>query len=433
MDLSPGRWARPRVVRHRRGSRTAATPTACASSSSASSWCCWPCASRGSASAPRCWHSAPPGCPCAGCRSTPGPRWSPPPCGWSPCRSSPVSSSSPTSTSGTAAAAASSAAAVRSPSTAASPGRSASPPCTPSPSPCSASPARSSPCSPAPGTSSTAPPCSSSARSACSPWVPGPCRPSAPTPTPGSTRRRGSRCPSPSLLPVLGIVGLWGLTAKNGRPKLASPPLYASASVLMLLARPGHRCPAGDRADRDPGRRRRRPALRHLRHHVGGLVRGAGRRHRRLRWGRVLGTQDPGTAGPRGRRPPRCAPAAGRHPRVGPPGPRVRVPGPARLPRHPVAGQHGHHRGAQHGVGDRRLRARPRLRRLPAARARRAPVEGAARRRPWSGHTLEWATSSPPPGRQLRGPPRDRVRGAALRRGPPSRAKRRGEAHQAPA
>ena len=37
------------------------------------------------------------------------------------------------------------------------------------------------------------------------------------------------------LLPVLGIVGLWGLTAKNGRPKLASPPLYASASVLMLL------------------------------------------------------------------------------------------------------------------------------------------------------------------------------------------------------
>ncbi len=37
------------------------------------------------------------------------------------------------------------------------------------------------------------------------------------------------------LLPVLGIVGLWGLTAKSGRPKLASPPLYASASVLMLL------------------------------------------------------------------------------------------------------------------------------------------------------------------------------------------------------
>ena len=37
------------------------------------------------------------------------------------------------------------------------------------------------------------------------------------------------------LLPVLGLVGLWGLTAKSGRPKLASPPLYASASVLMLL------------------------------------------------------------------------------------------------------------------------------------------------------------------------------------------------------
>jgi len=37
------------------------------------------------------------------------------------------------------------------------------------------------------------------------------------------------------LLPTLGIVGLWGLTARNGRPKLASPPLYAGASVLMLL------------------------------------------------------------------------------------------------------------------------------------------------------------------------------------------------------
>ena len=38
------------------------------------------------------------------------------------------------------------------------------------------------------------------------------------------------------VLPVLAIVGLWGLTAKDGSPKLASPPLYATASVLMLLA-----------------------------------------------------------------------------------------------------------------------------------------------------------------------------------------------------
>jgi heme/copper-type cytochrome/quinol oxidase subunit 1 len=38
------------------------------------------------------------------------------------------------------------------------------------------------------------------------------------------------------LLPVLGIVVLWGLTARNGRPKLASPLLYAGASMLMLLA-----------------------------------------------------------------------------------------------------------------------------------------------------------------------------------------------------
>jgi len=37
------------------------------------------------------------------------------------------------------------------------------------------------------------------------------------------------------LLPALGIVGLWALTARDGHPKLASPPLYASASLLMLL------------------------------------------------------------------------------------------------------------------------------------------------------------------------------------------------------
>jgi cytochrome c oxidase subunit I len=37
------------------------------------------------------------------------------------------------------------------------------------------------------------------------------------------------------LLPVLGIVGLWGLTARQGRPRLASPPVFAGASMLMLL------------------------------------------------------------------------------------------------------------------------------------------------------------------------------------------------------
>jgi heme/copper-type cytochrome/quinol oxidase subunit 1 len=38
------------------------------------------------------------------------------------------------------------------------------------------------------------------------------------------------------LLPVLGLLGLWALTARNGRPQLASPLLFALASLLMLLA-----------------------------------------------------------------------------------------------------------------------------------------------------------------------------------------------------
>jgi heme/copper-type cytochrome/quinol oxidase subunit 1 len=38
------------------------------------------------------------------------------------------------------------------------------------------------------------------------------------------------------LLPVLGLVGLWALTARRGRPQLASPLLFGVASVLMLLA-----------------------------------------------------------------------------------------------------------------------------------------------------------------------------------------------------
>ncbi|MET0904270.1 MAG: cbb3-type cytochrome c oxidase subunit I [Acidimicrobiales bacterium] len=38
------------------------------------------------------------------------------------------------------------------------------------------------------------------------------------------------------LLPVLGLVGLWALTMRHGSPRLASPLLFAMAAVLMLLA-----------------------------------------------------------------------------------------------------------------------------------------------------------------------------------------------------
>ena len=37
------------------------------------------------------------------------------------------------------------------------------------------------------------------------------------------------------LLPVLGLLGLWALTARQGRPRLASPLLFAGASLAMLL------------------------------------------------------------------------------------------------------------------------------------------------------------------------------------------------------
>ncbi len=37
------------------------------------------------------------------------------------------------------------------------------------------------------------------------------------------------------LVPVLGLVGLWGLTARQGQPRLASPLLFGGAAVLMLF------------------------------------------------------------------------------------------------------------------------------------------------------------------------------------------------------
>ena len=37
------------------------------------------------------------------------------------------------------------------------------------------------------------------------------------------------------LLPVLGLLGLWALTARQGRPQLASPLLFGVAAALMLL------------------------------------------------------------------------------------------------------------------------------------------------------------------------------------------------------
>ena len=70
----------------------------------------------------------------------------------------------------------------------------------------------------APATSSTAPPSSSSAPTACSPRAPGRCRPSAPTPPRGSTRRRGSACPSPIL-------------AAGARPRSGSGRLTARAGL----------------------------------------------------------------------------------------------------------------------------------------------------------------------------------------------------------
>ena len=192
LDLPPRRRARDRRLRHRRRALRQRHRRRPPVHRRLPRWCCWPWRWRGSASAPRCWRSAPAG---MSLRRVPLFAWSslvgatvwlvilP---------SSPASCWSPTSTSATAAPTASSAAAVPSPSTAASPGRSASPPSTPSPSRCSASPARWSPCSPHPPPQHrTAMFLIGALRRARRRRL-GRARRSAPTPRPGSTRRRGS-------------------------------------------------------------------------------------------------------------------------------------------------------------------------------------------------------------------------------------------------
>ena len=56
----------------------------------------------------------------------------------------------------------------------------------------------------------------------------------------------------------------------------------------------------------------------------------------------------------------------------------------------------------------------------PAARCRRAATTLPGDD-PWDGHTLEWATSSPPPVGNFASLPGDHLRGAAVRRPPPHR------------
>ena len=342
-----------------------------------------------------------------------------------PARCSPASCSSPTSTSATAAPTASSAAAAPSPSTAASPGRSASRPSTPSPSPCSASPARSSPCSA--GTRHQqhraamfligafgvlAVGCLGRARLQRRPL------------RPGSTRRRGSavsfadpRCRCSASL------GLWALTAEHGPPQLASP-LALRLGLACSCCWPGW----------PPARCRRSSRSRPWSTASGdslfgtsvttsvASLRRAGRRDRRLRRRRVLGAQDPRPAGPRERRPPRgarccwSAPSCGACP--------TSCPGSSASPASPAppAPDNTDTIEALNTVSaDRRRRARPRLRRPSccscSARSARRSCRATI---PWSrpharvGHQLAAA------GRQLRQPPRDHLRGAALRR-PPSR------------
>ena len=111
-----------------------------------------------------------------------------------------------------------------------------------------------------------------------------------------------------------------------------------------------------------------------------------------------------------GRRSSSAAPSRGRRPRRGPAAPRrhravglprPRSPGCSASPAGPAScrrRQRRRHRGPQHRLGRRRRAPRPRRRRLRRP-ARRGP--SAATRLPgddpWTGHTLEWATSSPPP------------------------------------
>ena len=189
--------------------------------------------------APRCSPSAPPG---MSLRRVPAvrlvDRWWPPPCGSSPCRSSPVLVARrlhrPPLRRGQRL---HQRRRCRSPSTAASPGCSASRRSTPSPSRCS-------------GFVGSVVPVFSAHPAPAAPHRHGPhrrlrgvrrrrvgaCPPSAPTRSPGSTRRRGWRCPSRSCCPLLGLLGLWALTAPPGLApsspaRCSTPP----PSVLMLL------------------------------------------------------------------------------------------------------------------------------------------------------------------------------------------------------
>ena len=273
----------------------------------------------------------------------------------------------------------------------------------------------------APATSSTASPWSSSAPTACSPSAPGPCPPSAPTPSPGSTRRRGWRCRSPILAagarPRSGCGRSRCARARPGWPARSST---RRPSVLMLLVGPGHRCPAGHRADRDAGRRRGRRRSSAPRHHVGrpptscwpppsppSVASCTGRPRSSAAWSRR-------TAPASSRSSCWSAPSCGAFPDLvsgllGQPG----------VPRHARARQHRHHRGAQHRVGHRRRRARrsaaPRSCCSCSARSARRTLPGddpVVGSHPRVGHQLAAAR------RQLRQPPRDHLGGAALRRPP---------------
>jgi heme/copper-type cytochrome/quinol oxidase subunit 1 len=56
-----------------------------------------------------------------------------------------------------------------------------------------------------------------------------------PTPTPWTYEEPWVAVSFLILLPALGLLGLWALTARRGRPQLASPLLFAGAAALMLL------------------------------------------------------------------------------------------------------------------------------------------------------------------------------------------------------
>ena len=132
-------------------------------------------------------------------------------------------------------------------------------------------------------------------------------------------------------------------------------------------------------------------------HHIGGLLRRAGGRHRGAGRCGLLGAEDHGPPAPRGRGPPRRPAPAGRHGAVELPRRRLGPPRPA---------------GGAAGPGRRQLDSIDALNTvsalggvvlasavavfivllLRAARSRELPGDD-----PWSGHSLEWTTSSPPP------------------------------------